>query len=78
MAPRHQPPRPSESQELTSWKAKEYDRKNLEVVETLVIKVDRMEREMLQFKAKLGVVMLVGSAGATFLLHILAKYFKLT
>lgn len=77
MPPRPRPS-PSESQELVSWKAKEYDRRNLETQEILVAKVERIERDILQFKAKLAVVTVLGSTGATLLLHIIAKYLKLT
>jgi hypothetical protein len=72
------PPRPpnSESQELNNWKAREFDKRNLDTQEVLVSKVERIERELAVFKAKLGIVAFLASSAMSLLFHFVLQYLK--
>lgn len=69
-------PSPSESQELNLWKAREFDKRNLDTQEVLVSKVERIERELAVFKAKLGIVAVLASSGMSLIVHFVMQYLK--
>lgn len=65
---------PSDSQNLTSWEARQFREMQLDTLEKCVERLDRIERDNAYSKGKQAAVMVFGSTLVSIVVHMITQY----